>query len=35
MTNGNANLYKKTKFVVKVNKDTVINNINDATNEFV
>ena len=30
-----ANLYKKTKFVVKVNKDTVINNINDATNEFV
>ena len=30
-----ANLYKKTKFVVKVNKETVINNINDATNEFV
>lgn len=30
-----ANLYKKTKFVVKVNKETITNNINDATNEFV
>ena len=30
-----ANLYKKTKFVVKVNKENVIYNINDATNELL